>query len=773
MAAFGEDVAEDYLGGDPRASLRELCRDWKQVRTPYSVTHVISNAAEDGRGRDLHETLLDEDFRALRQQLSGINGLREDIRAGLDYFSGRRPDVLKYIQLRFLEPVAPGREFLAVHQQHCQGFTDFLQLDLLPHERRPVGLHEAVQRFFPVRPRPGRSELAGKQPVIDLTGYELGTWRCRCGALTGLEARYRFSCPCGEESGAGRLAPGTAVCATCGMSPSYTQCTACGTRVTLENLWQLSDDDAHPSAYQVPLILHTCIKHPDRDLENTSLPLMLLPIPLGTREREGAIVFGLPDVLWLGTRSVPSAIAGFVGLGDALRYDRQTGLRKIFESMFRRTLLKPYGSRSEFGSYQDFGDYLVKRLRDGHVSAPDYSFTGSFQHRIRERLAGHDGPDQDMLRFIELAVDCTVAASPALRGDAALASSRFASSPLLCVPHLLSVRTQLADGASLTAQPPNSDAQRVALLDAGGLARPGRTAEPGQALAGITRPVTRYDQLTPEERLLKAIFGHEEFRSVRDASLCMPGGRAGRVLEQHVTIDSSSAEDIPPAPGRSIQRGWPAAITMTIAVDRPLEAGDAILDGTADGTSAVVCGIRSAWELSQITGTSSGPDLVVAPGHPWAPPAGEQTRHVRVHLSKDGPAAHDMTYRGLGNYSLIDQPILGSELGDAAALLTAREFRWLISRQARHLAFELYGPRSDCRPWRPGFRESLTDSSPTVSAPAGTPLAEWASLSDSPSTAMLTWERLLRCARIRSRISRGLVSLHLMTDTEVLELSHG
>lgn len=777
MVSFGEDVAACHRSGRPRALLRELCRDWKQIRTPYSVTHAVSNAAEDDLGQDLHATLVDEDFRVLRQQLSGLDGLREDIHTGLEFFAGRQPDLLKYLQVMFLEPAAD-QEFLTAHQQHCRGFADFLQLDLLPHERRQLGLHQVLQRFFPEQPKPHWQAVTSEQPVIHLVGYDLGRWRCSCGALTGLTARYSFNCPCGTVRGTGRLAPDTAACTGCGDAPAYVTCPACGTRVTLENLWELQEGNAHPSIYQIPLILELLITHPGRAAESTRVPLMLLPIPLGIWEREGTIVFGLPDILWLGELSGshgpgPYTSTNFVSFNDVLRYDRQTDLRRIFESMFRRTLLKAANN-----SYRKFRSYIADRLRDDRISAPDNSYTRTFQERIRERLTDPSGRDVDMLRFIDLSAGCTVATSSGLRGNAALVSRRFAISPLLSVPYLLNVRAVLDDTASFTPQPPYRSAHEVALLDSSGLAPPGQTAEPGQVLAGIARRVTASEELSAEERLLQAIYRADH--TVRDESLRMPGGRLGRVLAQYITVSESSADLIPPMPGRFIQRGGPTSITVTLAVDRRLGTGDTLLSGSEADTgagptdpTAVVCGIRSGAELSWIAGTGSEPDLVVAPDHPWAPASVGQTSRIRIRLSKDDPASHDMTYRGLGGYSLIDQPPGELEPGDTAALLTPQEFRWLIREQARHLALELYGPRSDCRPWRREFHESLIGSSPAITAPTGTPLAEWDSPSDSPSTAMIRWERLLRGARISSRISRNRIMVNLMTDAEVLELSHG
>jgi DNA-directed RNA polymerase subunit beta len=53
-------------------------------------------------------------------------------------------------------------------------------------------------------------------------------------------------------------------------------------------------------------------------------------------------------------------------------------------------------------------------------------------------------------------------------------------------------------------------------------------------------------ELTPEERLLRAIFG-EKAREVRDTSLKVPHGETGKVIDVKVFRPATTATSCPPA----------------------------------------------------------------------------------------------------------------------------------------------------------------------------------------------------------------------------------
>jgi len=79
---------------------------------------------------------------------------------------------------------------------------------------------------------------------------------------------------------------------------------------------------------------------------------------------------------------------------------------------------------------------------------------------------------------------------------------------------------------------PNVSESKLRNLDEEGIIRVGAEVGPGDVLVGKITPKGE-TQLTPEERLLRSIFG-EKARDVKDTSLRMPGGKKGRVTKVKV-----------------------------------------------------------------------------------------------------------------------------------------------------------------------------------------------------------------------------------------------
>jgi hypothetical protein len=685
MTSIRDEVIERWKGEEFRVRLREYSKAWKQFRTPYTVANVVRDAAEGDRADDLYEVLIDEDFHSLRQSQFGLNELRADLHIGRDYFSGRRPDVLRYMQIIFLEQVsADNSEFLSMHRRHCQGFADFMQLDRLPAERQDMGLHRALGRFFPITSDPGNPPIpsAADDPMtVRLASYELGTWSCSCGRRTGLSQRYEFACQCGQLHGNGRLTSGAPGCSKCGEIPDYIACLDCGTCVTLENLWQSQRGGAHPSVYRVPLILNLVVERMGAGDLDIRLILMYLPLPLGLREREGSIVFELPDLFWLGEFSGGldelGASSKFVSLNDVPRYDRQTELCKILEAAFRRTLW------GRGGGYRRFGNKLLESLvsRRGDASALTARYTRGFENRIGYNLGTPDWRPENLLRFADLSAECVVAASPMLRGNVVLVNRRLADPAALSAPHLINLRAVLRVGDSLTPDPPGVPKALASELDECGVVLPGSTVQPGQLLVGIASPAPSRE-LMPEERLLRAVFGDQPPGLV-DKSLVMTGGQPRRVLAEHIGLSDLLVDEIPDIPGRFISYGerlgrWETAhITITVAVDQVLEVGDVLL-GKSDST-AVVCGILGGAALRKVTGTPFQPDLVVSPDHPWASRQGGP--RTRVRLNKSDLISREVTSRATGPYSLISQEPVSGTASEEVAL--GEPAIWRSSSMAR------------------------------------------------------------------------------------------
>ena len=84
----------------------------------------------------------------------------------------------------------------------------------------------------------------------------------------------------------------------------------------------------------------------------------------------------------------------------------------------------------------------------------------------------------------------------------------------------------------ITRDIPNVSEEALRNLDETGIIRMGAKVEPGDIMVGKVTPKTE-SELSPEERLLRAIFG-EKAGDVRDTSLTAPPGVEGVVIEVHV-----------------------------------------------------------------------------------------------------------------------------------------------------------------------------------------------------------------------------------------------
>jgi len=110
---------------------------------------------------------------------------------------------------------------------------------------------------------------------------------------------------------------------------------------------------------------------------------------------------------------------------------------------------------------------------------------------------------------------------------------------------------------------PNVGEAKLRNLDEDGIVRIGAEVRPGDILVGKVTPKGE-TQLTPEERLLRSIFG-EKAKDVKDTSLRLEGGERGRVIG--VKIFSREKGD-------SLDSGIIKRIHITVAQLRAVSVGD-------------------------------------------------------------------------------------------------------------------------------------------------------------------------------------------------------
>ena len=131
--------------------------------------------------------------------------------------------------------------------------------------------------------------------------------------------------------------------------------------------------------------------------------------------------------------------------------------------------------------------------------------------------------------------------------DAIILSQRLVQDDVLSSIHIeeheVDARDTKLGPEEITRDIPNVSEEVLADLDERGIIRIGAEVRDGDLLVGKVTPKGE-TELTPEERLLRAIFG-EKAREVRDTSLKVPHGETGTVIGVKV-FDREEGDELPP-----------------------------------------------------------------------------------------------------------------------------------------------------------------------------------------------------------------------------------
>ncbi len=151
--------------------------------------------------------------------------------------------------------------------------------------------------------------------------------------------------------------------------------------------------------------------------------------------------------------------------------------------------------------------------------------------------------------------------------DAIIVSERLVEESKFTTVHIEDFECAVRDtklGAEVTTHDiPNVGELRLKNLDEEGVVRIGAEVRPGDILVGKVTPKGE-TQLTPEERLLRSIFG-DKAKDVKDTSLRMEGGKRGRVIGVRVFSREK---------GDQLESGIIKKIVVTVAQVRNVSVGD-------------------------------------------------------------------------------------------------------------------------------------------------------------------------------------------------------
>ena len=151
--------------------------------------------------------------------------------------------------------------------------------------------------------------------------------------------------------------------------------------------------------------------------------------------------------------------------------------------------------------------------------------------------------------------------------DAIILSSRLVEEDVLTSIHIeeheIDARDTKLGAEEITRDIPNVSDEVLADLDERGIVRIGAEVRDGDILVGKVTPKGE-TELTPEERLLRAIFG-EKAREVRDTSLKVPHGESGKVIG--IRVFSREDDD-------ELSAGVNELVRVYVAQKRKISDGD-------------------------------------------------------------------------------------------------------------------------------------------------------------------------------------------------------
>ncbi|TAJ15951.1 DNA-directed RNA polymerase subunit beta [Patescibacteria group bacterium] len=216
--------------------------------------------------------------------------------------------------------------------------------------------------------------------------------------------------------------------------------------------------------------------------------------------------------------------------------------------------------------------------------------------------------------------------------DAIIISERLVQNNKFSTIHIeefdVAVRDTKLGPEVTTPDIPNVSETKLRNLDEEGIIRIGAEVRPGDILVGKVTPKGE-TQLTPEERLLRSIFG-DKAKDVKDTSLRMEGGKRGRVIGVKVF----SREQ-----GDNLESGTIKKIYITIAQLRNVSVGDKLAG--RHGNKGVISRVLPAEDMPYME-NGEPIDVILTPlGIPSRMNLGQI---LEMHL---GLAANELNYQAI------------------------------------------------------------------------------------------------------------------------------
>jgi DNA-directed RNA polymerase subunit beta len=154
---------------------------------------------------------------------------------------------LERVDFSKIKTVFPMPDLLAIQKQ---SYAEFLQMELLPEERKEAGLQAALKDVFPISDFKETTQL-------DFISYSIGNWECKCGRLKGVENSRARCNSCGTLLPAEVELTEKEICPYCGAMRKIEipVCDHCGDKVRLKMKYSAYECLQKGYTYAIPLRL--------------------------------------------------------------------------------------------------------------------------------------------------------------------------------------------------------------------------------------------------------------------------------------------------------------------------------------------------------------------------------------------------------------------------------------------------------------------------------------------------------------------------------------
>lgn len=297
--------------------------------------------------------------------------------------------------------------------------------------------------------------------------------------------------------------------------------------------------------------------------------------------------------------------------------------------------------------------YLSKFERTNNNSCYNHMTRVQAGQKIKKGEPLVDGPSA-IGGEVALGRDLLVAYMP-WRGynfeDSVAISERLIKDDVLTSIHIKEYYAQVMDTKlgpeEITRDIPNVSEEILSNLDEEGIVVVGAEVRPGDILVGKIAPKGE-QELTAEERLLRAIFG-EKAREIRDTSLRVPHGDAGTVIGINV-LDKEKGDELGP--------GVLKAIKVKVAQKRKIAIGDKIAGRHA--SKGIVAKVIPEEDLPYME-DGTPVDIVLDPGSVLARMIVGQV--LEAHLTWAGEKLNE--YYAVPAFDRIPQDFIKDKLNEA------------------------------------------------------------------------------------------------------------